>query len=235
MASPTPPFGLLPAGHPLVTIPTSQPSPTSFLYALPQPCPSSSSPPSGPPPPKPFSHLAVFLLPGISLPPGTAASIYLSHNPAAFAPGGAGESAADFRFLGAVGEGKESAVFKVAGGADTSSSSSSGAGVVVIGINVEEAGVVAEKMQQLQLQHSGPGGGGGGGSSNKHQQQPSTLVLAQRIIQNAFNFLSGFSGQVGTVGGETVEVVPLKAFQEWWRKFESRVRADPSFLEREQD
>ncbi|KAI1485098.1 hypothetical protein F5X96DRAFT_369930 [Biscogniauxia mediterranea] len=234
MASPTPPFGLLPAGHPLITIPTSQPSPTSFLYAIPQPSPSPA--PSSAPAPKPFSHLAVFLLPGISLPPGTAASIYLAHNPSAFAPGGPGEAAADFRFLGAVGEGKESAVFKLGGaaagaGGDPNSSSGGGAGLVVIGINVEEAGVVAEKMQQLQLQHSEPGGGGGGSSS----KQPSTLVLAQRIIQNAFNFLSGFSGQVGTVGGETVEVVPLKAFQEWWRRFESRVRADPSFLEREQD
>ncbi|KAI0596860.1 hypothetical protein F4775DRAFT_281343 [Biscogniauxia sp. FL1348] len=219
MASPTPPFGLLPAGHPLLTTPTSQPSPTSFLYALPQPTSSSPSAPN----PKPFSHLAVFLLPGISLPPGTAASIYLSHNPSAFAPGGAGESGADFRFLGAVGEGKESAVFKLAGAGVGGDSSSSG--VVVIGINVEEAGVVAEKM----MQHSA---GGGGAGSNK---QPSTQVLAQRIIQNAFNFLSGFSGQVGAVGGETVEVVPLKAFQEWWRKFESRVRTDPSFLEREQD
>ncbi|KAI5923630.1 hypothetical protein F4810DRAFT_201132 [Camillea tinctor] len=216
MTSPTPPFGLLPAGHPLLTTPTSQPSPTSFLYAIPQPSPSSTTPA-----PKPFSHLAVFLLPGISLPPGTAASIYLSHNPSAFAPGGAGESGADFRFLGAVGEGKESAVFKLA--SSPAESSNGGAGMVVIGISVEEASAVAEKLAQLP--HSGSGGG----------KQPSTQVLAQRIIQNAFNFLSGFSGQVGTVGGETVEVVPLKAFQGWWRKFESRVRADPSFLEREQD
>jgi hypothetical protein len=58
--------------------------------------------------------------------------------------------------------------------------------------------------------------------------QPSTLVLAQRIIKNAFNFLASFSGAAGQV-----EVVPLKAFEEWWRKFESRVRSDPRFLERD--
>jgi hypothetical protein len=53
--------------------------------------------------------------------------------------------------------------------------------------------------------------------------------LAQRIIKNAFNFLAGFSGTAGQV-----EVVPLKAFEEWWRKFEGRVRSDPGFLERDE-
>lgn len=35
--------------------------------------------------------------------------------------------------------------------------------------------------------------------------------------------------------GKGVEVVPLKAFEEWWRKFEGRVRNDPGFLERDGD
>jgi hypothetical protein len=48
-------------------------------------------------------------------------------------------------------------------------------------------------------------------------------VLAQRIIGNAFNFLASF-------GSDTV---PLKAFEEWWKKFERKIEADPSFLERE--
>lgn len=50
-----------------------------------------------------------------------------------------------------------------------------------------------------------------------------TKVLAQRIIGNAFNFLASF-------GSDTV---PLKAFQDWWTKFEKKVELDPSFLERE--
>ncbi|KAI1498169.1 hypothetical protein F5X99DRAFT_339718 [Biscogniauxia marginata] len=256
MAAPGPPqeptpFGLLPAGQPLITLPTSQPSPTSFLYAIPQQQPS-PSPTGADPATKSFSHLAVFLLPGVTLPPGTAASIYLARNPSAFAPGGGGSAAADFRFLGAVGAGKESAVFKLGGGgSSSSSSSSSGAGLVVVGISVEEEGVVAEKMQALQLQQqqqqsssapAPPVTGGelvlARGGQTGANARPSTQVLAQRIIQNAFNFLSGFSGQVGTAGGaggEVVEVVPLRAFQDWWRKFENKIKTDPSFLEREQD
>ncbi|RYC53980.1 hypothetical protein CHU98_g12226, partial [Xylaria longipes] len=58
-------FGLLPAGQPLITAPSSQPNPTSFLYFIPSATPTN---------PKPFAHLAVFLLPGIALPENTAAA-----------------------------------------------------------------------------------------------------------------------------------------------------------------
>ena len=57
----------------------------------------------------------------------------------------------------------------------------------------------------------------------------STKVLAQRIIANAFNFLASFSSG-GSAGNE---VVPLKSFQEWWKKFEKKIEMDPGFLERE--
>ena len=66
---------------------------------------------------------------------------------------------------------------------------------------------------------------------NRGGGKTDTVVLAQRIIKNAFNFLASFSGNLD--GG--VEVVPLKAFEEWWRKFEGKVRSDPGFLERDGD
>ncbi|RWA09743.1 hypothetical protein EKO27_g5342 [Xylaria grammica] len=209
-------FGLLPAGQPLITAPSSQPTSSSFLYLIPSTTRKN---------PKPFAHLAVFLLPGVTLPDCTAAAIYIALNPSAFAPGGAGSVAADFKFLGGVGEGKESAVFKLGGGEATSAE-----GGIVIGVNIEDAAAVAEQIQELQQQSQSQ-------SQSmalvpaRQSEGPSTQVLAQRIIQNAFNFLSSFSGQVGS----GVEVVPLKAFQDWWRKFETKIKNDPSFLERPQD
>ena len=193
-------FGIIPAGLPLITEPSSNPSPTSFLYALPS---ATSS--------KPFSHVVVFLLPNVTLPPGTAAAIYVA-------------TAADvssgnpkFRFLGAIGPGKESAMFKVGGGSSD----------LVIGVDVESEQEVGAKLQELAASRGGSNTG-----ADSQRQQPPTVVLAQRIIQNAFNFLTSFSGTAGPGG---VEVVPLKAFEEWWKKFESRVRADPSFLEKQAD
>ncbi|KAI1302763.1 hypothetical protein F5Y03DRAFT_195143 [Xylaria venustula] len=239
-------FGLLPAGQALITQPSSQPNPTSFLYFIPSTTPTN---------PKPFAHLAVFLVPGIVLPENTAAAIYIAQNPSAFAPGGAGSAAANFRFLGGVGPGKESAVFKVGGpntttgggGGNAGGDAGGGGGAeggVVIGVDIEDAGSVAERIQQLQQQQSQQSQQSqsqsqstalvpiNDPSSKGSEGAPSTQVLAQRIIQNAFNFLSGFSGQVGASG---IEVVPLKAFQDWWRKFETKIKNDPSFLERPQD
>ncbi|KAK7745585.1 hypothetical protein SLS62_009762 [Diatrype stigma] len=220
-------IGILPAGQPLITAPTSQPSPTSFLYAIPR----TTTPAS----PKPFAHLAVFLLPGAgaALPDGAAAAIYMAQDAGRLLRGEAPVDQAAFRFLGGVGPGKESAVFKLnPGGVD---SDGDGGGGIVIGVSIEPAASVAERIQQQQQQQTAANGSSSmvvATTGGQQQQPPSTQVLAQRIIQNAYNFLSSFSGQVGEGG---IEVVPLRAFQDWWRKFESRVRSDPTFLEREQD
>ncbi|KAG9251819.1 uncharacterized protein F5Z01DRAFT_638804 [Emericellopsis atlantica] len=189
----TPLFGLIPTGHPLIAEPSSTPSPTSCLYALPTT--------------KPFTHVTILLLPNVTLPPQTAAAIYVA-TASTVASGNP-----NFKFLGGIGPGKESAMFKVGGGGE-------GDGLV-IGIDVESEDEVGRRLQELAA--SKPNASGG---------QPPTVVLAQRIIQNAFNFLTSFSGTAGPGG---VEVVPLKAFEDWWKKFESRVRADPSFLEKQAD
>ncbi|TPX15057.1 uncharacterized protein E0L32_004887 [Thyridium curvatum] len=202
-------FGLVPAGQPLITEPTSAPTPTSLLFSIP-PAAAATATAS--------SHITVFLLPGAALPPGTAAAIYL------VTPGADPSGTPASRFLGGIGPGKESAVFKISSSSSrTSPNSPGGQSSVVIGIGIEDAGSVAQRVEEAAASRGITGGGGGGGA-----QQPSTQVLAQRIIKNAFNFLSSFSGQAGQV-----EVVPLKAFEDWWRKFESRVRTDPGFLERD--
>jgi len=80
--------------------------------------------------------------------------------------------------------------------------------------------------QAIVLRNSaGPGSAAAGGAGLDTSQ------LAQKIIKNAFNFLASFSGNLAN----GVEVVPLKAFEEWWRKFEGRVKSDPGFLLRQGD
>lgn len=184
-------FGIVPAGQPVIVTPSETPTPTSFLFAI-----------SGL---KSFSHVVVFLLPGVVLPEGTAAAIYL------VTPG---QPEPNLKFLGGIGPGKESAIFKL---------SIAGQENVALGVSVESADSVAARMGEL----TAATGGTTGALVQASKQPPSTLVLAQRIIQNAFNFLSSFSGTAGQT-----EVVPLKAFEDWWRKFEGKVRTDPGFLER---
>lgn len=162
-----------------------------------------------------FSHIVVFLLPGNAFPPDTAAGVHVQ------LPG-----QPNFKFLGAIANEKQSAIFKVnlPPGAENM-------GETRVGISVEGVEAIRGQLEALEAekaQHGGgrPGSAGGSGAGG----QPSTKVLAQRIIKNAFNFLASFSGTLGP-GGQ--EVVPLKSFEEWWRKFERRVEVDPGFLERE--
>ena len=65
------------------------------------------------------------------------------------------------------------------------------------------------------------------GSSNalvtRGQNAVDQKVLAQRIIKNCYDFLTSWGS------GDTV---PLKAFQAWWTKFETKIAHDPTFLER---
>ncbi|CAK7198174.1 hypothetical protein SEUCBS139899_000832 [Sporothrix eucalyptigena] len=203
-------FGIVPTGLPVLTTPTEAPSATSFLYSIPTTADRS------------FNHIVIFLLPGVELPQGTAAAIYLVTPPTP------GQTTPTSRFLGGIGPGKESAIFKIGGGALSTAT--------VIGISIEEAGSVATRIEELRSSSSKSlvvsGSGGAAGASSGGANGPSTLVLAQRIIQNAFNFLASFSNGGGGAGGE---VVPLRAFEEWWRKFEGRVRSDPTFLERAQE
>lgn len=111
---------------------------------------------------------------------------------------------------------------------DPTMQGNAGAGMgadIVLGVSIEPEAQVASQLATLQnrgqpnnaqpstaLVRMGASGGA-----------PSTKVLAQRIIGNAFNFLASF-------GSDTI---PLRAFQSWWEKFEKKIELDPSFLERE--
>jgi hypothetical protein len=160
-----------------------------------------------------FSHIVLFMLPGTSLPTGTAAAVYMQ------LPG-----EPQFKLLGAVGNEKQSAIFKVnLGGSGTgyeTMNGMNGTGDINLGISVEPVASIQAQLETLQSESTT--------STSLVRRPPSTKVLAQRIIKNAFNFLASFSG---SAGGQ--EVVPLKSFQDWWKKFEGRIENDPGFLERD--
>lgn len=109
-----------------------------------------------------------------------------------------------------------------------------GGGDITLGISLESADSVASQIAALHPQGNSSAlvpVNRGTGMGIGQKKEIDTVVLAQRIIKNAFNFLASFSGNLE--GG--TEVVPLKAFEEWWKKFEGRVRSDPGFLERDGD
>lgn len=211
----TSPIGVIISGRPVLTESTSV-SPTQFAYQIP-------SQPS-------FSHIVVFLLPGITLPEGTAAAVY------AQLPG-----ATQFKLLGAIANEKPSAIFKVSGGAKGPAGGGLGdedamidegmgeginghaGGVLALGISIEPALQVAQALEEKKASEAANAHAGSGQLVLRGQDMVTTKVLAQRIIKNCFDFLTSWGS------GDTV---PLKAFQAWWTKFEGRIERDPGFLER---
>lgn len=208
-------FSVIPAGRPCLTDFLAV-SATQFAVSFP------STPV--------FSHLVVFMIPGNTLHPDTGAGVYIK------LPG-----KNDFQFLGAIGNEKPSAIFKirlpVTGNAmalggdedamiDTSISEvppvAPGAltNDIELGISVEPIANIQTQLETLESQRDV------GGSARS--KPPNTKELAQGIIKNAFNFLAGFAG---SQGGQ--EVVPLKSFEDWWAKFERRIENDPEFLQRD--
>lgn len=179
-----------------------------------------------------FSHIVVFLLPGTTLPDGTAAAVY------AQLPG-----SADFKLLGAIANDKPSAIFKIsskAGGpADDDAMLDDGMGLgtqqaapmgvvpnLTLGISVEPAAQVLANLEQKKAQAQQQAAATpttGLELVKQGQVAMNTKVLAQRIIKNCYDFLTSWG---------TGDTVPLKAFQAWWTKFEAKIERDPGFLER---
>jgi protein Hikeshi len=189
-----------------------------------------------------FNHIVVFFLPGTVLPPDTAAAIYLQTPHSKITVNGP-----EFQFLGAIGNEKPSAIFKVGSGSQPANTGvaqddemlDDGAGSVrdvtngqvTLGISIEPAQNVAAQMAALSASRGQPQVSAALVRVPPPQKQITTKVLAQRVIGNAFNFLASFAESDPNRKGEPV--VPLKSFRDWWTKFERRIDMDPTFLERE--
>ena len=223
----TAPFGVVLPSRSVLTDPLTV-SPTQYAFTF-------SDQPH-------FSYIVVFLLPGFTLPEETLAGVYIQ------LPG----SAPSFSLLGVLANDKQSAIFKVNTGRqgngavavpedtmiddDASSMPTPGAvtaGSVTLGISIEPAATLTAQLETLKAPQPQPSTTLVSATKKTHQPSstpPSTRVLAQRIIKDAFNFLASFAGSTN-MGGP--EVVPLKSFQDWWTKFERKIESDPGFLERD--
>lgn len=93
--------------------------------------------------------------------------------------------------------------------------------IIKVGISIEPldslAVLVASNSSMVTL-HGSP--------------QPSnpcnTVQIAQKIGESLFNYISSFSRTL-----ENIEIVPLKAVQEWFETFMRKLRTDPQGFERQ--
>jgi len=206
-------FAVIVSGRPVI-IQCINPEPNKYAFQIP------SQPP--------FSSLAVFLLPGASLPNDTAAAIYVQVPPSS-----------DYKLAGAIANEKQSAIIKIRNTAEGAANTdamddgpTSGTasidgpvvqGDVIVGLSIEPALQVAQSLDAQKATRASSNTALGKVNAGA-DQRVSTKELAQRVITDAYNYLASFEDGTGKI--------PLKRFQEWWRKFEGKVEHDPAFLER---
>jgi hypothetical protein len=193
-------FGVIVSGRPVLTNAQAI-SDTQFAFQI-------SSIPS-------FSHIVVFLLPGITLPDDTAAAVYAQL-----------PNTTDFKLLGAIANEKPSAIFKLNGKAggpagggvgdddamvdeDTPATQNGVVPALALGISVEPVAQVATNLELKKAQDATASTLTSAGTAMvlRGQDMITTKVLAQRIIKNCYDFLTSWG---------TGDTVPLKAFQTWW-------------------
>lgn len=176
-----------------------------------------------------ISHVALFLLPDVELDSQFTALVYFQ------LPN------QEFQLLGSISAAKPSAIFKLnnsvqnshtqinddidmdSEGMPTAGEASSS---IKIGISIEpsESAQVLlneaseqNKQKQLALTHRPS-------STTISPSNPTTTaLLANKIVKNAYNYMSSFIDNDGKVN--------IKIFDSWWDKFKIRLQNDPKFLD----
>lgn len=207
-------FGIICSGRAVETQ-LQQVAPNKFIFQIPDAAK--------------INHLVVFLLPNVTLPVGMAASVYFQ------VPN------KDFEILGGLTNTKPSAIFRINNTSnvqqaaisqssydvdemaddDMSAGSTSAISeyVINLGISIEAEDVVNQAIQQKRANADASGGSRSTAPSNPND----IATLANKIVQHAYNYLSGFAGSDGKVS--------MKVFNDWWAKFQSKLNANPRFLD----
>lgn len=96
---------------------------------------------------------------------------------------------------------------------------------ITVGIAIEPA---AQAQAMIDQQRSAARSSAGSAQTPRPntaapQSADDIATLANKIVQHAYNFLGSFTTPDGKV--------PMKAFNDWWAKFKSRLASDPRFLD----
>ncbi|KAG4304057.1 hypothetical protein PORY_002580 [Pneumocystis oryctolagi] len=215
-------FGVICAGRP-VQINVQQIENTKFIFVL-----ENASL---------INHLVVFLLPDKSFQDNYGATVYLQY------------SGKSFQLLGGLSNKKPSAIFRLKNASNIDntntedemldSSEPSHSISAVLGISIEPLLSIEQQLSSLSMtQQSQKKIEGFKGNSLSAQ---SMQVILQKIMTNLYNFVVGFTTSQLPHGSQLLgniqidnTYIPLKAFQDWYSKFLSKLSIDPNFLEKEQ-
>lgn len=168
-----------------------------------------------------INHISLFLLPGTQFPPDVAAAVYAKL-----------PTSNDFQLLGALTLTKQSAIYKL----NTNAVSANVNDVdvmmddsdvvsghdIVLGIALEPIQQTEAALEQARAAVAKPPKLLQAAPAPAPDAPQDIASLANKIVSHAYNYMSGFVDSNGKV--------PIKAFDEWWNKFKSKIQVNPAFL-----
>lgn len=199
-------------------------------------------------PVKPIYHLSVFMLPNIPFDPNYTALVYYqiqTNRSDNNQPSMELTSPNEFKLLGFLNQEKQSSIFKLNPGKlittreqnthqegdidmdmDIDLSSATVESVnVIIGITIEANDIALRQLESLKMSQQ---------IRNKSSfntttapiklEQQQVLAVSNKIIGNAYNFLSSFA--------DGYNKVDLNKFNDWWNKFKVKMANEPDYLEK---
>lgn len=202
--------------------------------------------------PKTYSHITLFILPNVTFPENFIATVYFKLSPTEdfqlFGYLATEKPSAIFKVRLANADPRRQAAANSGDGLgeidmedeDVAEGSSNGLhniSELIIGISIEPREQGMATMQQWKQQQQAMKGsnsslvlsrpGASRGISTVGQLASVYPVLTQqlaaKIVQHAYNYLSGFLDSSGNVS--------IKRFDSWWEKFRSRLANDATFLD----
>ncbi|KAJ7726956.1 hypothetical protein B0H16DRAFT_262533 [Mycena metata] len=184
-----------------------------------------------------INHVCVFLLGTVPFPDGFGCTVHF------YWPG------RGFQLLGMLSNDKPSAIFRLRGtftpASATSNTHSAFSGseaamamqqdpqsqlqaeqiTAILGLSIEPLADIAAQLAAL------PNMGAGGGAVALAKPAPDPTLLAERVVKNLFNYVSGFTGGGAGVGADVA--VPMGLIVRWYESFVGKVRnGGIGFLER---
>uniref|UniRef100_A0A1I7Y9I6 DUF775 domain-containing protein n=1 Tax=Steinernema glaseri TaxID=37863 RepID=A0A1I7Y9I6_9BILA len=204
MMSEGPVFGVIAAGRAVQTDCTRV-SATEFLFELPE----ASS----------INHIVVFLTGAVPLPIELGASVY-----ARWPQLDGGDGHGDWHFLGGLTNSKPSAMFRFGQvnhqGASVGNSmfisGSATAGSVLIGIQIISIADLERTVSDLDT---------------APRKESTMSQFTSKMLTNLFNHMQSYAVNMPNPNtpSTSVEVVPIRVVEEWFNKFQQRLKLNPEF------
>ncbi|KAJ2721635.1 hypothetical protein GGI07_003819 [Coemansia sp. Benny D115] len=174
-----------------------------------------------------INHLVVFLLGTQPFEPGYAATVHLLWPNKNWQP------------LGVLSNEKPSAIFRLKTNSSSGQDTMDQQFPVVsaeLGISIEPLAIVEQQAAQMRGSQTGQNNGSLGAlvaTRGADGSLASGKQFAERMLQNLFDYAMSFATRpdatMGMFGsGAAVQVLPVKAFEEWYTTFLRKIQRDPS-------